>query len=299
MKTISRCAALVTCAALIACGDSGVGSGPPKNVSGNWYFVNPPGPVAQPAFSQVGAALRSVNGQITGNANVALTGPGSVCASFALNLPVTGTVDAQGHLALLAAYSADTFSASGTVAAEKMSGTFHAEGYEILPDRASVQGACTTLGGAFNGVLIEPVNATYTGTLNDSSGHIVSVQLTTHQDTLPIASAPSNAANPQAIPVGVPPFFQVGGFAVTGTMQLSSPLCGVTTGTIHANYGYVWGTLLQVEFAPDTTHQHGAWFQAYIDPTSGSLNFVQGYVYDDTQSPICVISPLVGTLTRQ
>lgn len=300
MSTLTRGIALLACAVVSACGDSSVGSNAPKNLSGNWYFVAPSAPPTQGQLSEVGAALRSVNGQVTGNANVALTGQGAQCGAYALDLPLTGTVDAQGHLALRATDNVDTFSVSGTLAAERVSGTYQAVGDEAYPQRASAQTACTMTGGSLNGILMEPVTATYAGTLRDSSGDVVQVQLTTHQDTLPIKGGPTNphTASSNVIVRGRLPFM-VGGFFVTGTMRLSSPVCGVTTGTIQSHAGYVWGTVLQVEFDTDSTDQHGATFATFIDPTTGSLNVGAASVYDETRSPICLITNLTGTLTRQ
>jgi hypothetical protein len=83
-------------------------------------------------------------------------------------------------------------------------------------------------------------------------------------------------------------------------MQLTNSVCGVTTGTIQPQNGYVWGTVFQIEFDTDSTWRRGATFEAYIDPRTGSLTVVGGRLYanDSTQSCAADLVP-GGTLARQ
>ena len=305
MSTLPRGIALLACAALPACGDSSVASNPPKDISGNWYFYDSAAPPAAGQLAQIGAALRSVNGRVTGNATVALPGGPGQCGSFGLDLPLTGTVDDRGHVALFATDSVDSLSLNAKLDAERIDGTYRAEGLEayplIVPVDASIaaQATCTVDAGTLIGVLMEPVNATYAGALTTSSGAAVQVQLTTHQDTLPVVGGWGNphTAGPAYILHGQT-YFLVGGFFVTGTMQLPSPVCGVTTATIQPKEGYVWGTVLQIEFDSDTTYSQGGTFATFIDPSGHTLNVIGATIYNDKQAPFCQVD-LSGTLTRQ
>jgi len=142
-----------------------------------------------------------------------------------------------------------------------------------------------------------PVSASYVGTLQTTDGANILVTLKTHQDTIPLAGM-SYAAQPAIITHGNMVFL-VGGFAVTGTMELEHSVCGVTKGMIQPQNGYVWGTVLQVEFDTDTTYHRGATFDTYIDPTTGALNVVSGGLYAVAPTQFCAAHFVPGTLTRQ
>jgi hypothetical protein len=143
-----------------------------------------------------------------------------------------------------------------------------------------------------------PVNASYVGTLATTRGANVLVSLTMHQDTIPLPGM-SLGTQPGIITHGNMVFL-VGGFTVTGTMQLTPSVCGVTKAKIQPWNGYVWGTVLQIEFDTDSTYHHGATFDTYIDPTTGALDVVSGGVYALDAARFCTADFAPGgTLTRQ
>lgn len=302
MGTTVRCATLLACASAIACGDAGPKSVEPvQAISGNWYLTDATSPPGAGQLNEIGAALYVRNGVVTGNATVAISDPSGQCSSYGLDLPLTGSVDASGHLVLNATDNIDTLSLSAILDpnhAAFASGSYHAIGLEAYPQTAPAQGPCSTPSARLSGVLMAPVNASYTGVLTTSDGANVTVSLTTHQDTMPLAGM-WNSAQPNIITHGNMVFL-VGGFAVTGTMTLTSAVCGITTGRIQPENGYVWGSVLQIEFDTDSTYRHGATFDTYIDPTTGALTVVSGGIYSFQSLTSCSADFLPGgTLIRQ
>lgn len=294
---------LLACIAVVACGDSVTGGGTvPGNASGNWYLYDPSAPPVPGQFSQIGAALAVHDGVVTGNAMVAISSDSGQCSSYGQDLPLTGTLDGHGNLAVRATDNVDTLSLSATLAANDMSfanGAYRASGQEAYPQDAPAQLPCTTPSGKLNGTLMQPVNAIYGGTLNSSTGP-VQVRLTLHQDTIPVEGGWSNPHDARsAIILRGHIAFLVGGFFVTGTMQLTPSVCGVSTATIQPKVGYVWGTVLQIEFDTDTTYRHGAWFANFIDPKTGAITVANDTVYSDSASSLCTAYLGAGTLTRQ
>ena len=301
MRTMARCAALLAGAVVSACADSAVAPPPPpppvQSISGNWYLTDASVPPTLGQLNQIGIALRVENGTATGNATVAISDATGQCSSYGLDLPLSGSVDARGHLVLNATDQVDTLSLSATLDHQHSafaSGAYQAIGAESYPQTSPATGPCTTPTGKANGILMSPVSATYVGTLTTTNGANVVVSLTTRQDTIPLPGM-SNGAQPAYVTHGNM-IFLVGGFAVTGTMRLSHSVCGVTTGKIQPEDGYVWGTVFQVEFDTDTTYQRGATFDTYIDPTTGALNVVSGTVYSVNCAQHFVAG---GTLARQ
>jgi hypothetical protein len=301
MRTIARGAALLACAVVSACGDSGqAGTAPVRTISGNWYLIDPSAPPTQGQLNEIGAALLVQNGRVTGNATVAISDASNQCASYGLDLPLTGSVDGHGHLALHATDNVDTLALSATLDPSRSAfanGAYTAIGAEAYPQTAPATGPCTTPSGKLDGTLMAPVNASYVGTLRTTDGASILVTLTTHQDTIPLAGM-SSGAHPAIITHGNMVFL-VGGFAVTGTMQLTHSVCGVTGGMIQPQNGYVWGTVLQIEFDTDTSYHQGATFETYIDPATGALNVVGARLYSVDATHFCSAAFVPGTLTRQ
>jgi hypothetical protein len=288
------------CVVAAACGsDSGVGVRPPGNISGNWYFIDPSAPPAAGQINEIGAGLLVKNGIVTGNATVAITNDNGQCSSFGLDLPMTGTAD-SGRLSLRATDSTVTLTVKANLGADDTSfvdGSYSAAGAEAYPLFARNQLPCSTATGKLNGFLMPPVNATYSGTLTNGATS-VQVRLVTEQDTVPI-TGPWNNPQPAIILRGHTNFL-VGGFFVTGTMQLTSPACGTITGIVQPEDGYVWGTVLQVEFDADTTYKSGAVFSTLIDPETGALTVVNASVYNNDGTPqACYVFDLTGTLARE
>lgn len=302
MTTMARCAALLACVAGSACGDAAApGLAPVQPISGNWYLTDAAAPPSPGQLNEIGVALHVRNGTVTGNATVAISDASGQCASYGLDLPLTGSVDAKGHLMLDATDNIDTLSLSAMLAADHAalaSGSYRATGLEAYPQTSPAQSPCVTPSGKLHGVLMSPVNASYTGTLQTIGGASVLVSLTTHQDTMPLPGM-SNPTEPAIVTHGNMVFL-AGGFPVTGTMTLSSSVCGVTTGKIQPRNGYVWGTVLQIEFDTDTNAGKGAKFDTYIDPTTGALNVVSGGLYaSDSATPCMADFVPGGTLIRQ
>jgi len=302
MGTMARGAALLACAVVSACGDSeqAVTAPPVRTISGNWYLIDPSAPPTQGQLNEIGAALLVQNGSVTGNATVAISDASGQCASYGLDLPLTGSVDANGHLTLHATDNLDTLALSATLDPNRSAfanGAYTAIGAESYPQTSPPTGPCSTPSGKLDGTLMAPVNASYVGTLQTTDGGSVLVTLTTAQDTIPLAGM-SYGAHPAIITHGNMVFL-VGGFAVTGTMQLGHSACGVTRGKIQPQNGYVWGTILQIEFDTDTSYHKGATFDTYIDPTTGALSVVGGRVYSVDSTHFCAAHFVPGTLTRQ
>ena len=300
MSTKVRGAALLACAVLSACGDASSGPVPVQAINGNWYLTDASAPPGPGQLNQIGAALRVQHGTVTGNATVAISDASGQCSSYGLDLPLTGSVGANGHLSLSATDNVDTLALSATLDAEHSAfanGRYRAIGIEAYPQTSAAQGPCTTPTGRLNGILMPPVNASYVGVLTTTRGAHIQVSLTTHQDTIPLAGI----LNPRpALITHGNMVFLVGGFAVTGTMHLATSVCGVTTGTIQPQNGYVWGTVLQIEFDTDSTYRRGATFATYIDPTTGALSIVGGRVYAVDSAQYCAADFVPGgTLTRQ
>ena len=300
---MARCAALLACAVISACSDS---AAPPttapvvQSISGNWYLTDAHAPPGLGQLSEIGAALHVQNGAVTGNATVAISDASGQCASYGLDLPLTVSVDAKGHLALNATDNLDTLALNATLAPDHSAfatGAYKAIGAETYPQTSPPTGPCSTPSGKLAGILMAPVSATYVGTLETPAGANVLVSLATHQDTMPLPGL-SYGGYPSYITHGNMVFL-VGGFAVTGTMHLEHSVCGVTTGRIQPQNGYVWGTVLQIEFDTDTTYRVGAKFDTYIDPTTGALTVVSGGIYAVDSAKYCAAHFVPGTLTRQ
>ena len=293
---MARCAALLACAVVSACGDA---SAPPvtppvPTISGNWYFTDASAAPSPGQLNEIGAALLVQNGTVTGNATVAISDASGLCASYGLDLPLTGSVGPRGHLVLNATDNLDTLALSATVDPQHTaltSGSYTAIGAEAYPQTSPPPSSCTAPSGKLNGVLMPSVSASYVGTLATTEGTTVLVKLTMDQDTIPLPGL-SHDAQPTYITNGNMVFL-VGGFAVKGTMELTPSLCGVKSAKIEPQNGYVWGTVLQVEFDTDTTYHHGATFDTYMDPTTGTLNLVSGSVYG---SRSCVAHFVAGSL---
>lgn len=298
---MARCAALLACVTGSACGDaSGVQTAPVQTISGNWYLTDASAPPSPGQLNEIGMALHVQNGIVTGNATVAISDASGQCSSYGLDLTLSGSVDTKGRLVLGATDNVDTLSLSAILDpthSALASGSYHAVGLEAYPQTAPPQTACATPSGKLDGVLMSPVTASYVGVLRTTEGANVRVSLTTQQDTVPLAGM--SYALPAIVTHGNTVFL-VGGFAVTGTMQLSSSACGVTTGRIQPRNGYVWGTVLQIEFDTDSTYRKGATFDTYIDPTTGALSVVSGGIYAVDSTSFCSAHFVPGgTLTRQ
>lgn len=227
--------------------------------------------------------------------------PSEQCASYGLDLPLSGSVDAKGRLVLDATDDIDTLSLSAILDSTHSAlagGSYKAIGLEAYPQTSPAQGPCATPSGRLDGVHMPSVTASYVGTLRTTKGADVVVRLMTHQDTIPLAGM-WNGPKPALITHGNMVFL-FGGFAVTGTMQLTNSVCGITTGTIQPQNGYVWGTVLQIEFDTDSTYHTGATFDTYIDPATGVLSVVSGGLYDIELTKPCSADFVPGgTLTRE
>jgi hypothetical protein len=297
MKTALWCMA---CATLAACGESGVGTGAIGNISGNWYLIDPSAPPAAGQVNEIGLALHVSAGNITGNATVAITTAGH-CNAYGQELPLTGTIDDQGHLTLFATDHVDSLTVSATLTAGGtafVNGSYRATGTEgdPLPGGGA---PCKTAAGKLNGYLLQPINATYTGALTNGDGASVQVSVTPQQDTVPLTGPWDPPPVESAYIMRQVVFFPIGGFFVAGTMQLAQPVCGMTTGTIPPKEGYVWGTVMQIEFETDDTNALSAVFSALVDPRTGNLNVVDATVYGRGPSGPCSVANLTGTLARQ
>lgn len=304
-----RLTPLAACACLAACDTGPTSVRPVADISGNWYLTDTAAPsLANNVRPQIGVAVVDHNGTITGNASFIMDN-GQGCGAFALDVGMAGTLDASNHLTLHAGDSVVHFDLNATLnsgGGSFASAPYTVFGEEEIPQTASVlarsaQTACASLSGKSTGVHLTPITGSYTGPVSDANGNVVQVNMTVEQDTAPVASV----TGPDIIAHGELGPFWVGGFPVTGTIQLSNSACGATHATIQANEGYVWGTYLQVEFDTSATRPYaGFGMFAFIDPSTGDLTVVGGGDYSASgdnngdATNVCFVAVVSGKLTR-
>jgi hypothetical protein len=143
---------------------------------------------------------------------------------------------------------------------------------------------------------MRPVTAIYSGTITNEAGADIGVTMTIEQGTTPIPGALNPSAVTPHIILHGQTVFLAGGFPVTGTIQLRHSTCGVRHAEIQPLDGYVWGTVLQIEFDTDTHYRTGVVLDAFIDPSTGALEINGGKEYAFTQS--CLVKLVSGRLAR-
>lgn len=234
---------------------------------------------------------------------------GGACSNLAYDLPATGSIDGSNRLTMTASDGKVSFSMSATISSDGTSfsnAAYKLSGSEAYPaitpavNRGTGRGAaspaqqCASYSGILNGKLL-PVSGNYTGTLTAANGATVAASISLQQASLPYGA--TAAAAPAFIVQGHEQIWP-GGFALSGTMTLTNSVCGVTTATIQAQEGYVYGNYLIAEFDTDATYKTGAALLFSVNSSTGSLTLIPGasvFEYNGT----CGMRYSAGTLAKQ
>src|ERR1035441_9838231 len=256
-------------AALLACGSTPTPSAPASNylnLTGDWVALAPPNPltpgVLPTPVSDFLGALQSSGSAVTGTLRaISLSSP--QCVSFTQDLPVTGTIDANGNLVLTIPIAGGTATITATITTPESytPGTWQISG-----------GACAMPSTAVDIAEFAPATGTYTGVLNvldTTTGLPVAGTATSVTAVLTQSTTPNSD----------------GDFPVSGTVT--------ATGACSTSFPITNEVVEGGVFMPDLTTGSTSDFFGGIIPTATMLSA------DFIASPPCGSQVYSGMLTRQ
>lgn len=156
---------------------SNIVTAPSPSVTGNWKFASSATPVFAAQASIFEGGLVSAGSQVTGTLHTALLpGQSNLCFSSATGIPVTGTIDNTGHLALTSQpFAGSTLTLTGQYNASTR--TLHGTSVAVTG------GACAEAVTPAVGLQYQPISGTYNGTFASAQGGNIPVSATLNQTT--------------------------------------------------------------------------------------------------------------------
>lgn len=189
-KLFTSCLALIGAAILTGCGagTTAIPAGTIPNITGNWQIQNQPSSGVITSIQSFTGALSSTGAAVTGTLRY-LGSPlvaAAPCVSLTQDISVTGTIDATNLVTLT------TQPFAGSVAVITLQLPLDSRNFTTAGSITITGGACAAPSTAAFGMLVPPLNGTYTGALAPLTGTGITTG-TAGNITVNFTQGPANA----------------------------------------------------------------------------------------------------------